>query len=316
MRRGLLVLIPLPSRVLKQLSLDYELFDVSSAGPSFGAFPVERVEAVVTNGTTGLTADQIGTMPNLSLICCFGAGCENVDLEGAERRGIAVSNAPGLNDQTVADHALALTLALARDLVGRVGAVRKGRWQQSRSPRPGLHGAAVGIIGIGRIGNLIAQRAAAFGTKIHYHSRRPRPELPWVFEENLVQMSSKIDFLIAACPGGEETRHLVNDEVFRALGSRGFLVNIARGSVVDTEALVYALANGLIAGAGLDVIEGEPAVPPELLAMENVIITPHMAGRSPAAVLAQGTALLRNLEAHFAGQPLTSAVLRDARSPE
>jgi lactate dehydrogenase-like 2-hydroxyacid dehydrogenase len=309
-KRAVLVLIPLPSSLLEQLSATYEVTVSIQGSGRFDSASLARVEAAVTNGTTGIAANQIESLPNLSLICCYGAGYENVDLRLAERRGITVSHAPGLNDHTVADHALALALALARDLVARDAAVRDGRWKDSRSPRPTLHGAAVGIIGMGRIGRLIAQRAAAFDTTIRYHSRMPKPELPWAFQENLVLMARKSEFLFAACPGGEETTHLINSEVLEALGSDGFLVNIARGSVVDTAALRYALKHGIIAGAGIDVLEGEPVVPPELRVLRNVIMTPHMAGRSPASVKAQADALMTSLARHFGGLYPSSMVAR------
>jgi len=213
-----------------------------------------------------------------------------------------------MNDATVADHALGLMLALARGYGALDAAVRAGRWQQVRSERPTLSGARAGIIGLGNIGAKIAARCAAFDMRVGYHTRTSKAEVPWQHATDLAAMARESDFLIVACPGGPATRHLVNAAVIEALGPQGYLVNIARGSVVDTGALTSALLEGRIAGAGLDVIEGEPEIPPALLRCERVLFTPHVAGRSPAAIAAQGELLLANLAACFAGRALRHAI--------
>ncbi|MCK8787764.1 2-hydroxyacid dehydrogenase [Roseomonas sp. NAR14] len=268
-----------------------------------------RAVVVVTNGSTGLSDAAMAAMPALRLIACFGAGHENVDLDAAARRGIVVTNAPGANAATVADHALGLMLAVARGIVAADRGVRAGGWAELRAVRPTLDGARLGVIGLGAIGEGIARRGAAFGMSVGYHTRRPRPDQPWRHEPSLTALARESDFLVAACPGGPATRHLVNAEVLAALGPEGFLVNIARGSVVDTAALVAALAAGTIAGAALDVVEGEPVVPPALLAQPRLVITPHMAGRSPAAERRQIGTLVANVTAVLAGRPAPDAVL-------
>jgi D-3-phosphoglycerate dehydrogenase len=187
-------------------------------------------------------------------------------------------------------------------------AVRAGQWEAARGERPTLNGARLGIIGLGRIGAKIAARAVAFDMHVSYHTRSPKADAPWRHCADLLAMARDSDYLVVACPGGAATRHLVNAAVLDALGPQGYIVNIARGSVVDTAALTAALLESRIAGAGLDVIEDEPAVPPTLLACERVLFTPHIAGRSPAAIRAQGELLLANLAAHFGGQPLQHAV--------
>ena len=288
----------------------YAVHDMPGGPPLEDAMPdgASDVTAVVTNGSAGLSAAAMARLPRLALIICYGAGYEHVDLMAARGAGIAVTHAPGVNDATVADHALAMMLALARGLVPLDRAVRAGHWSTSRSPRPTLNGRRVGILGLGQIGSRIATRAAAFETTVAYHSRTPSPTAPWLHVPRLVDLACTSDFLVVACPGGADTRHLVDAHVLDALGAEGFLINVARGSVVDTVALLGALRRGAIAGAALDVVEGEPDVPRELLALDNVILTPHVAGRSPDVVQAQLALCLANLDALFAGRPLTSRV--------
>lgn len=308
-RPEVLVVIPLPEPTLAALRAAYGVH-YSPDGSRDDA--VERVagapiRAVVTNGSTGFTAAQMARFDRLEILCATGAGHENIDVAAARSRGIAVTHAPGANDATVADHALALMLALARGLVGLDRSVRAGEWKSSRADRPTLNGACLGILGLGNVGTRIASRAAAFDMAIGYHTRRPR-DVAWRHHPSLAELARASDFLVVACPGGPSTRHLVNREVLEALGPGGYLVNVARGSVVDTPALIEALRARRIAGAGLDVIEGEPEVPSALLKLDNVLLTPHVAGRSPAAFAAQRKALLANLAAHFAGRPLASPV--------
>jgi D-3-phosphoglycerate dehydrogenase len=302
-RAPILVAIPLADAILDRLRDAYDVVDTRA-----GLGNQAAVRAVVTNGSTGLSAADMARFPALEIICCFGAGYENVDLAAARQRGIAITYAPGMNDATVADHALALMLALARDLVARDRAIRQGQWKTARAASATLSGSRLGLIGLGRIGRKIAKRAAGFDMGIAYYSRTAKEDVSWAYRSSAVELARDSDFLVAACPGGPETRHLVDRAVLAALGSNGFLVNIARGSVVDTAALIEALGAGTIAGAGLDVVEGEPELPAALLAAPNVVLTPHMAGRSPAAVQAQLDALMGNLAAQFSGAPLLTPV--------
>jgi len=236
-----------------------------------------------------------------------------VDLDAARRRGIAVANCPDANAPAVADSAMMLLMAATRHLREADRLVHAGGWQESwRVDTPTISGKRLGILGLGRIGSRIAHRAArGFDMEIGYHSRTAVPESPYRYFERLVDLATWADFLVAAAPGGAGTRHLVNADVLAALGPKGYLVNIGRGTVVDTAALVDALRAKRIAGAGLDVLEGEPAVPPvlqELLPFPNVIVTPHVAGRAPESRAAATALLLANLDAHFAGKRLPSPV--------
>jgi lactate dehydrogenase-like 2-hydroxyacid dehydrogenase len=269
----------------------------------------EGIRAVLTNGSTGFDAAEIAALPRLEIVCALGVGYEKIDLEAARARGIVVTNGPGTNDAAVADHAMALLLAAARGIVGADRAVRRGEWKQARQLRPQIAGKKLGILGLGNIGAQIAHRAAAgFAMSVAYHNRKPREGISWLHLASPVALAAWADFLVVATPGGAATRHLVDAAVLAALGPQGFLVNIARGSVVDTAALIDALRREAIAGAALDVIEGEPVVPAELAALSNVVLTPHIAGRSPEAVQAMADLVIENLTAHFAGRPLLTPV--------
>ena len=303
-----LVVIPLLERFLEILRESY-IVHYAPEGPKDSILARHAgAKAVVTNGSTGFSDAQMAQLPQLGMVCCFGAGYEGVDLNAAQRRGIAVTHAPGANDATVADHALALALGLARGLVQFDRAVRDGRWNESRAERPTLSGSRAGIIGLGRIGMGIARRAAAFEMKVSYHTRNPRPDVPWQHFANPRDLARESDYLFVACPGGPASRPLVDPVELEALGPSGYLINIARGSVVSNEALADALTARRIAGAGLDVVDGEPALPAQLLASDRVLFTPHIAGRSPAGVQTQLVMLVANLDACRAGAPAVTPV--------
>ena len=221
---------------------------------------------------------------------------------------IVVTHGPGTNDDCVADHAMALMLAVLRDIPGNHATVRAGGWREGCTMRPTATGLRLGILGLGEIGARIARRAGAFDMTVAYHNRRLRPDAPFPYVATLHDLAWQSDVLMVATPGGAATRHLVDAEVLALLGTDGFLVNVGRGSVVDTGALVAALRGSTIAGAALDVIEGEPTVPNALRALPNVVLTPHMAGRSPQSVRATIELVLANLTAHFAGAPVRTPV--------
>ena len=283
------------------------LSELSAGFPS--ADDRAAVSAVITTGTLGLEARHMDLLPNLRVISCFGAGYELVDLEAATARGIAVTNAPATNGDTVADHAILLMLAAARGLLDVAAAAREGRWMEARALyRPTLSGATVGILGLGTIGQAIASRAAAFDTTIHYTTRTVRADLPYDYVPDVVTLARKSDFLVIALPGGSATRHLVGADVLTALGPDGILVNVGRGSVVDSEALADALTSGRIHAAGIDVFEEEPDVPAALLDAPNLVITPHLAGRSPRGLRRQCDLVLDNLGRLLRDEPLACRV--------
>lgn len=268
------------------------------------------IRAVLTNGSTGLRADEIATLTRLEIVCALGAGYENIDLAAARARGIVVTNGAGTNDASVADHAMALLMSVVRGIPQADLAVRGGGWAGLRQTRPMLFGKKLGILGLGNIGQQIAQRASrGFDMQVAYHNRKPREGSAYLYCPTAAALAEWCDFMIVATPGGAGTRHMVDANVLTALGPNGFLVNIARGSVVDTVALIDFLKGGRIAGAGLDVVEGEPDIPGELLQLTNVILTPHISGRSPEAITATTTLALENLTAHLEGRSVLTPVL-------
>lgn len=267
------------------------------------------IRGVLTNGSTGLDAAEMAALPRLEIVCAQGAGFEKVDVAAARARGIAVTHGPGTNDASVSDHAMALLLGIARGLVETDAGVRRGEWMASRRPRPTVSGRKLGILGLGTIGEQIARRGAGgFDMTVAYHNRRPRDGAPYLYLPSPTALAGWSDFLVVATPGGAATQHLVDAAVLDALGPEGFLVNIARGSVVDTAALIRALEAGRIGGAALDVVEGEPQVPQGLVGLANVLLTPHIAGRSPEAIKATVDLVIANLAAHFAGRAVLTPV--------
>jgi len=270
-----------------------------------------EIRAVLTRGATGLRADEMAAMPQLSLVCSLGVGYENIDLAAAQARGLVVTHGPGANAVSVADHAMALLLGAARRLPQADAWVRQGHWSGFMGPQ--VTGKRLGILGLGTIGLEIARRGAnGFGMRVGYFNRRARPESGYAYFDSPRALAAESDFLVVATPGGAGTHHLVDAAVLEALGPEGYLINIARGSVVDTQALIAALSERRIAGAGLDVVDGEPAVPDALKRLDNVVLTPHSAGRSPEAVAATVALFLENARAHFAGKPVLTPV-RDAQ---
>ncbi|MBW0235823.1 2-hydroxyacid dehydrogenase [Pseudomonas sp. D1HM] len=266
-----------------------------------------RIQAVLTRGPLGLRADEIDALPSLQIICVIGAGYEQVDLQAASNRAITVTNGAGANAPTVADHAMALLLSLVRSIPQLDASVRRSEWNKPMLPT--LEGKRMGILGLGAVGLAIARRAAhGFDMSISYHNRQPRPGTPYTYCASALELASTVDFLIVATPGGGDTRHLIDRSVIDALGPQGYLINIARASVVDTQALVEALANGRIAGAGLDVFDDEPQVPDALKVLSNVVLTPHVAGQSPQAAQDTVQLVLDNLEAFYAGRPVLTPV--------
>lgn len=231
--------------------------------------------------TSGLVANNnsiISSLPNLQAVCSMGVGYETIDVEAARTRGIVVSNTPDVLNDCVADLAIGLLLDVVRGISASDRHVRRGDWPR-KGPSPvttKVSGKRLGLLGIGRIGQAIAKRAQGFDLEIRYNSRSPKPNLPWQHEASLTALAEWCDFLIVACSGGPSTYHLVSREVLTALGPKGYVINIARGPVIDEKAMVELLSSGQLGGAGLDVFEEEPKVPEELFAMDNVVLQSHM----------------------------------------
>ena len=263
-----------------------------------------RVEVVMTIGAIGLTAGQIDALPNLKLIYSMGAGYEKIDLDHARRRGVKVANGAGTNDSCVADHAMGLMIAVIRGIPRLDQLTRQGVWRTQLPLPPNVSGKKLGIIGLGGIGEKVALRAQAFEMQIGYHNRRPRPESPHRYFPSVSELAGWSDVLLVAIPGGDSTHHLIDGAILDQLGPNGYLINIARGSVVDTVALERALRQQTIAGAALDVYEGEPELPAALADLTNLVLTPHIAGWSPEAMQLMVDKFLENTRRLYAGEPL------------
>ncbi|MGH1376637.1 MAG: 2-hydroxyacid dehydrogenase [Alphaproteobacteria bacterium] len=261
-----------------------------------------------TYNSHGVSERLIEALPNLEIIAQFGVGYDNVDVDAASRRDIVVTNTPDVLTDDTADVAMMLLLNVMRRAVEGDMFVRVGRWQGGAMPLgTSVSGKTVGIVGLGKIGQAIADRALAFNTEIVYHSREMK-DVPYTYYESLEDMARASDVLVLACAGGEETHHLINYKILKALGPKGFLINIARGSVVDEDELLIALRNKAIGGAGLDVFAHEPNVPQEMIKMDNVVLSPHVGSATMETRALMGQLVINNLVAHFSGKPLLTPV--------
>ena len=266
--------------------------------------------AYVSSARYGADAAIISALPNLRVISSFGVGTDAIDLDVARARGIAVGYTPEVLNDCVADTALLLLLDVARGGSAADRFVRRGDWLKGQFPlSTSVSGKRLGILGLGRIGRAIAKRAAGFDMEIRYHNRRPLADVSYGYAATLRELAEWADFLVVASAGGAESRHLVGADILAALGPEGFLVNIARGSVIDEQALIKALASGGVAGAGLDVYEEEPQVPPELMKLDNVVLLPHVASATRETRQAMADLVLANLEAFFATGAVKASAL-------
>jgi hydroxypyruvate reductase len=298
----------------RQLAENYTVHRLPPAGAERDAFLAARAgefDGLVTSAAGGAKAALIDALPNLRVISSFGVGLDQIDVAAAARRGIPVGYTPDVLNDCVADQAFALLLAIARRTPEADRFVRAGRWEaKPATPFPlgrQVSGARLGIVGLGRIGRTIAKRASGFDMQVRYHSRRAVEGVAWTHEPQLLELARWADFLVVITAGGAETRHLVDAQVLDALGTKGFLINVARGTVIDEAALVRALQEKRIGGAGLDVFEREPQVPHELFTLENVVLAPHIASATVQTREAMAQRVVDNLQAFFAGEPLPSA---------
>lgn len=268
------------------------------------------VRVAVTSGVWGVRTEHLDRLPALEAIVNFGVGYDSTDVDEARRRGIVVSNTPGVLTDCVADTTVWLVLDTMRRLAAADRFVRRGEWSEGRVPALArqVTGARVGILGLGRIGRAVAQRLAAFDTEISYTGRSEKPDVAWRFVPDLVDLARDVDVLVVCAAGGESSRGLVGREVIDALGPDGFLVNIARGSVVDEPELVRALEEGRLAGAGLDVFADEPHVPAALLDRDDVTLLPHVGSGTVETRAAIGELALANVHQFLAYGTLVTPI--------
>ena len=297
-RPTLLLASPVPGFLREPLAAAYEVVGLDALPARSG-----DVRAVVATGGVTIGADLIDRLPRLEIVSLMAVGYDGVAVDACRRRGIHVTNTPDVLTDDVADLAVALVLLTGRRLGEAERFLRAGRWASGPMPLAhAIRGRTAGILGLGRIGKAIATRLEAFGMRIAYHGRQRQP-LPWEYCGDVKALAAASDFLIVACPGGPETRGLVDAAVLAALGPEGTLVNIARGSVVDEDALVAAVEAGAIRSAGLDVYADEPRVPAALLSCERLVLLPHVASATEETRQAMARLVVDNLAAHFAGRP-------------
>lgn len=267
-----------------------------------------EIRAFVTRGRTPVTAELMRRAPRLELIANFGVGYDSIDLAAAIERGIMVTNTPEVLNGEMADFAVGLLLATVRRLPQADRHLRSGLWSRGEQfpLSTSLRNRRIGIAGMGRIGKVLARRLEGFDLPVSYFGRHPQPDLPYPFYGNLRELAEDVDTLILLLPGGPETSMIVDAEVLRALGTEGIVINAARGSVVDQQALIEALQSGAILAAGLDVFTDEPNVPAELLEMEQVVLLPHIGTATHFTRQRMGELVVENLFSWFSGNgPVT-----------
>lgn len=304
---------PLKPSLADILRTDYDALTLPDQGAERAGFLAAHgaeVTAVVTSGRTGVDAELMSRLPNLGAIVNFGVGYDTTDIPAAAERGIVVSNTPDVLTDCVADTAVGLTIDVLRQFSAADRYVRAGRWPvDGNYPLTRqVSGKRVGVLGLGRIGGAIAARLTAFGCPISYHNRRPKSGAPYPYVASPVDLARGVDVLIIAAAGGDGTRELVDAAVIDALGPDGYLINIARGSVVDQAALVAALTGGRLAGAGLDVFADEPNVPEALVGLPNVVLLPHVGSGTVETRAAMEALTLRNLDAFLRTGELVTPV--------
>ncbi|CAI9120149.1 2-hydroxyacid dehydrogenase [Brytella acorum] len=304
----ILMIDPMPDDITQRLADHFTLHryrGMDALGPV-----ASSIRGVTTGGGAGLKPEIMAALPHLEIISVNGVGTDQIDLVEAKRRGIRVATTQGVLDDDVADMAIGLMIDVMRGISANDRFVRAGHW--GKLPVPNSHaltGKKVGIVGFGQIGSIIAERADALRMAVAYYARHRKDGVSYPYFDSIVALADHVDVLILAVPGTPETRNMVNRAVIDALGPNGYLINIARGSVVDEPELVAALTEKRIAGAGLDVFVDEPHVPEALLALDNVVLQAHRGTSTVEVRTAMGHLVIDNLLAQFAGKPLLTPVI-------
>jgi lactate dehydrogenase-like 2-hydroxyacid dehydrogenase len=305
-----LMLNPMPPLVMQGIAKVCTLHKLWEAPDREAALKelAPRIQGIATGGGhVPLGGEMMARFPNLKIVSSFGVGYDHVDAAWAGQHGIIVTNTPDVLNEEVADTTFGLILCAVRQLPQADRFLREGRWLKGAFPlTASLRGKTLGILGLGRIGRTIAKRAEAFGMKVIYHGRRPQEDSPYLYFPTLAGMARACDILVAITPGGSDTRHIVNAEVLEALGPAGIFINVARGSVVDQDALIAALRDRKILTAGLDVFAEEPKVPQELIEMEHVVLLPHVGSGTNHTRDAMGRLVVDNIASYIRGAgPIT-----------
>lgn len=311
MKPEILVITPIYAPTLADLEREFTVHKLWTARDpdEFVKEVSGRVRGAVTTGLAGFSRSHLEVLPKLEIIACFGTGHGTLDLAAAKEYRVVVTNTPDATAESVADLAMGLLIAVMRRICESDRFVRAGKWLDGPPPLGReLGGKTCGMVGLGKIGAGIARRAEAFGMSVCYHGPRQKQDVTYPYYPDLESMARLSDCLVVACPATPATRNLIDARILDALGPEGFLINVARGSVVDEPALIAALRSGRIGGAGLDVFWNEPRVAEELIGMEQVVIVPHIGSSTREIREARGAKLLANLHAHFAGKPVPTPV--------
>lgn len=306
----ILVVAKLPPFLMEPLRANYIVHDrLHETDPAAFAAVAPRIRAIAASGESKVPAGLIAQLPALEMISVLGVGYDGIDVAAAKARNVVVTHTPDVLNDEVADLTIGLMISVARKIVEADRYVRDNRWPSGPMPLARkVSGQRMGLVGMGRIAQAIAHRAKAFGMSIGYTARSAKPDLPYTFYPTAAALAAESEFLVVITPGGEATRKLIDATVLKALGPKGFLINVARGSVVDEAALIDALSKGEIAGAGLDVFENEPHVPEALRALPNVVLTPHIGSATLVTRQAMADLAFANLQAFFDGRPLPAPV--------
>jgi hydroxypyruvate reductase len=304
-----------PPQLLAMLREHYDVLELPIAAidrfESIVGRAAQRIRAIVTQTAPGAPGRLIAALPNLEAVFVSGAHVDNVDLAACRARAIPVTHTPGLSVNDVADFVVTHLLGIARRLAEADRFVRAGKWPDGILPLSRrVTGKAVGIVGLGKIGGAVARRLSAFDMKVGYFGPRQKSGVPYTYYDDLLAMARDVDFMVVTCVSGPATRHMIGRPVFEALGPEAFFINVTRGVVVDRD-LIAALQNGTLGGAGIDVYETSPHVPAELMQLDSVVLSPHVAGFTHELTQSHTDLVLANMRAHFSGEPLLSPVVGD-----
>ncbi len=306
----ILMLVEQRPKAMAQLEAGYTVqrYDRATDKAALLTDCAERIRCVISNGEIGAKRALLEQLPALEIVACFGVGVDAIDLDYCKGRGIPVTNTPDVLSAEVADLGIGLTIAVLKRVREADAYLRAGKWATHGPFALGtsLSGKTMGILGLGRIGKQLAKRAEACGMRVVYHGRNKQTDVAYPYYDSLEAMARDVDVLVVVTPGGEATRGLVDSQILEALGPDGFLINIARGTVVDETALIDALLKKQIKGAGLDVFAKEPHVPSALIGLENVVLTPHIASGTEETRDAMAQLVVDNVDAHFSGHPLVT----------
>ncbi len=307
MSKDIMLLSSVPTFMMNDLQQEYVLHDHAHI---LDPEAFTKVTAFVGVGSTAKVDRKLLAMfPNVKMISIFGVGYDGVDVAAVKERGVQVTHTPDVLTDDVADLAMGLILSIGRRIPQSDKFVRNGDWvSEPFTMTHKVTGTRLGVVGFGRIGQAIAKRAAAFDMSIAYTGRRAKTNAPYRFYASASELAANSDYLVVAVPGGDDTKNMINAQVLKALGPKGIVVNIARGSVIDQTALIQALKDKSIAGAGLDVFWDEPNIDPQFFKLQNVVLTPHNGSNTHETRRAMADLALANLKAFFDEQPLLTLI--------